>query len=55
MTLKEKAELLKMFKWSILQLCDNHPDTIIFEDELVSVVKEAWHDLVEDGDIVLED
>lgn len=55
MTSEKEYELIKMFKWAVNKFFDNHPDDLIKCEDLEHAVKRAWHDMVQEGTIILSD
>lgn len=49
MTYKQKAELVKMIRWAINRLFDEHDDMVMNGNELHKAAQEAWNSLFEDG------
>ena len=54
MTVKEKRDFRNMMTWAIRKSLENYPEEIINLRELKKQLEAAWIDLVEAGEIVLQ-
>lgn len=49
MNYKQKVELVRMIRWAIKKLLDEHDDMVMNMGDLFNAAEDAWDSLFEDG------